>query len=128
MPFSTSVSKGYQHRQPIADSQKTETHMKLMGYILFQSPQTLPSLLNICYNTTTMKNKKRTQSIFSTKFATRHPKNIHPKTDHNQANKNVPNRKFQKVSYTLINPLPDWHNPKNPNVHRNEKQPFCVRF
>ncbi len=75
-----------------------------------------------------MINKNRTQPISSTKTDTRHPKNIHPKTDHNQGNKNVPNRKFQKVSYTPINPVPDWHNPKSQNVRRNEKRPFCVRF
>ncbi len=95
---------------------------------MFQSPQTLPFPTDTCYNTTTMKNKKRLHPTFTTKTATHHPKNIHQKTDHNQANKNEPNRKFQKVSYTPINPVPDWHNPKNQNVHRNEKRPFCVRF
>ncbi len=75
-----------------------------------------------------MKNKKPTQLTLTTKTGTLHPKNIHPKIDHNQANKNVQNRKFQKVSYTLINPVPDWHNPKNQNVHRNEKRLFCVRL
>ncbi len=71
-----------------------------------------------------MKNKTRPQPIISTKST----EISRQKTDYNQANKNVPNRKFQKVSYTPINPVPDWHNPKFRNVHRNEKQPFCVRF
>ena len=75
-----------------------------------------------------MKINNRPQLITSTKTITRHPNNIHSKTDHNQANQNVPNRKFQKVSYTPINPVPDWYNPKRQNVHRNEKRPFCVRF
>ncbi len=75
-----------------------------------------------------MKNENRTQPTLSTKTVIRYPKNIRPKTDHNQENKNVQKRKFQKVSYTPINPVPDWHNPKNQNVHRNEKRPFCVRF
>ena len=75
-----------------------------------------------------MKTKKRTLLTLSTKTTTRYPIHIYPKTDQIQADKNVQKRKFQKVSYTLINPVPDWYNPENQNVHRNEKRPFCVRF
>ena len=89
-----------------------------------------PSIIHppTCYNTTAMKYNNRTQPILSTKTDTRYPKIIHPKTDQNHGNKNVPNRKFQKVSYHLINPVSDWHNPENQNVPRNEKHPFLVRF
>ena len=109
-------------------NQKTENYHKHTWKILFQFPQTFPSHSDTCYNPTTMKNKNCTQPITSTKTDTRYLKNIHSKTDHNKANQNVPNRKFQKVSYTLINPIPDRRNPQKQNVHRNEKRPFCVRF
>ncbi len=109
-------------------TKKSETDMKLIGYILFPSPEPLPSLLNTCYNTTTMKNRNRLHLICTTKTGTRHPKNVHPKTDQNQANKNVHKMKISNFSKTPINPVPYWYNPKNQNVHRNEKRPFCVRF
>ncbi len=61
--------------------------MKYIGYILFQSPQPLPSLLNTCYNITTMKHRNRPQLTFTIKTATLHPKNIHSKTGHNKGHK-----------------------------------------
>ena len=75
-----------------------------------------------------MKNKNRTHPTFTTKTDTRYSTNIHPKTDYDQVNRKRTQMKISNVSYTLINPVPDRYNPKNQNVHRNEKRPFCVRF
>ncbi len=75
-----------------------------------------------------MKHKKRTQPTFSTKTFTCHPININTKTDQNQANKKRTKFKFSKKSYIPINPVPDWHNPKNQNEPKTEKHPFLVRF
>ena len=75
-----------------------------------------------------MKNKNRLHLTFTTKTATRHPKNIHQKLTKIKQIKNVPKVKNSEFSKTPINPVPDWHNPKLQNVPKTEKQPFLVRF
>ncbi len=102
--------------------------MKLIGYILFQFPQPFHTRPNPCYNTTTMKHKKRTQHIKTTKTGTRHPKNIHQKTTITEQIKNAQKMKNSKFSKTPINPVPDWYNPKYQNAQMCKKHPFFVRF
>ncbi len=58
-----------------------------------------------------MKNKNCIQSIFSTKFVTRHPKNIHPKTDHNPVDKKDTKNNFFSPRKTAKKPTSTTHKP-----------------
>ncbi len=75
-----------------------------------------------------MKNENRLYFTFTTKTATRHPKNIHQKLTITEQIKNEPKMKNSEFPKTPINPVPDWHNPKLQNEPKTEKQPFLVRF
>ena len=85
--------------------------MKLIGYILFQTSQPLPSQPNPCYNTITMKNKNRLHPTLTTKTATRYPKNIHPKTDHIPAQKKDTKNNFFLPQKTPKKPTSITHKP-----------------